>query len=501
MRIGFILSLSLSILLITCTALGATVVTGGWSVEGDGSGSTQAESIVCGSDPAITLGIRSSSSTFGPGSFSFERTGSHSVEVPLGGYVLAVGFNGTVSSTISTSGFGTGYTSSFIGATATGISTGHTINGSDSYDIFGSADVQTEGYLYGVGTGTADADGFSHYSVVKIGTPAEVWGQVAGESGLRLEGRSYDSFSTTGNTPNGLHAESRVRRTILEEESSSSSSRITSYASVANDAAADVFAKGTAESGGWSSDSIGAKVRGANENVASSARGEISGRAESSGYGDAASISAIVQSSATRDPRLYVSGGPATYAASSQSSSTPVTSAEISVKNSTWSSEALAEANKTAFEAGNLTDLRSEVWVKQPGASAISFGKVLMYADYQEYEGRSIITSNFSLDTYSEATKNTSAFASTNLGPYGNGSIRSGDGTISGEAGFVGNLTHLSIVNASEQYARAANIVDMVYVNTNPLGFEVIRQPARADTISDPNAAWARTEGAYFLAS
>jgi len=207
---------------------------------------------------------------------------------------------------------------------------------------------------------------------------------VAGESGLDLVGRSSESFSTTGETPNGLHAESRVRRTILEEESSSSSSRISSYASVANDAAAELFVKGRADSGGWSPDTTVQKVRGLNENVASSASGEISGRAESKGYRDAASISAIVQSSGTRDPRLYVSGGPATYAASSQLSPAQITSAEVSVKNSSWSSVARGEASKKAFEAGNLTDLRSEVWVKQPGASAISFGKVLMYGDYQE---------------------------------------------------------------------------------------------------------------------
>lgn len=489
------------LIFITGNATGATVVTGGLSVDGTGTGQAEGQSFVCSTDPAITLGIRSSSSTFGPGSFSFERSGSQNVEIPLGGYMLSVGFNGTVSSSISTSESGSlGYTSSYVGATATGISTGHTIEGSESYDLFGSADIITEGYLYGAGTGTAAAKGSSEYRAIRIGTPSEVWGQVAGESRLMLDGRSSSSFSTTGSTPNGLHAESRIRETILEEKTGNSLSRITTFGSVANDASADVFAAGLAESGGWNSDAREPKVRGVNENVASSSEGEISGSAESNGYLDASSVSSVIQSSSVRDPRLYVSGGPASYAASSQVSSSSETNAEISVKNSKWGSVARGEGSQIAFQAGNLTDLRSEVQVDQAGAGGISFGKVLLYADYQVARNLTGIAGNLSLDTYSEATKNSTAFAATDLGPFGNGTLSSGDDRISGEAGFSGNLTSLSMVNSSEVSGRAANIVEMTFATTNPPGTEWIDKPVRVDTTMDPIVAWARTDGGYRLA-
>lgn len=482
-------------------ASGAISITGGLSVSGEGSGSTEGLSVVsnCGTDPSIQMGITSTSSVFGKGSQSYERNGSLSISLPLGGYVLSVGFDGDVNSSLVLDSPGTGSVSSYVGATSTAISTGHSKAGNDSYDLFGSADIKTSGYLYGMGSGTATAIGSSSYGVTKIGTPAEIVGQVSGVSSLGLIGNSSESFANTGGMDNGLHAESRFTKNITEHMTSSSYSSISAYASVANDASADVFVSGNGSSGAWSADSTVAKAAGVNENVASNVSAEIFGLVNSNGRYDAADISAIVQSRATRDPRLYVSGGPACYAAVTQASDSSETSAYVLVKNSTWNSVSRTENNQSAMISGDLTNLTSDVWVNESGASAIAFGKILMYADYQTVGDKAYITGNFTLDTYSEATKNLSAFASNSLGVNGNGTMSSSDSSIHGTAGFKGPLSHYSLYNSTSG-AKAANKVTEAFVITNPIGYETISQPIKADTRSDPVVAWARTDGAYILA-
>jgi len=149
--------------------------------------------------------------------------------------------------------------------------------------------------------------------------------------------------------------------------------------------------------------------------------------------------------------------------------------------------------------SGDLTNLTSDVWVNESGASAIAFGKILMYADYQTVGDKAYITGNFTLDTYSEATKNLSAFASNSLGVNGNGTMSSSDSSIYGTAGFKGPLSHYSLYNSTSG-AKAANKVTEAFVITNPIGYETISQPIKADTRSDPVVAWARTDGAYILA-
>lgn len=496
-----LLILLILLILITDVASGAVSVTGGWAVSGEGSGSTEGLSVVsnCGTDPSIQMGITSTSSAFGIGNHQDERSGNLSISLPLGGYVLSAGFDGNVNSNLTLESLGTGSVSSYVGATATAISTGHSKAGKDSYDLFGSADIKTNGYLVGKGNGSANAKGSSNYGVTKIGTPSEVVGQVLGASSLVLEGKSSESYASTSGMDNGLHTESRFTQNITEQMTSSSYSSISAYASVANNAYADVAVYGNGSSGVWSADSTVTKAIGVNENVASNVSAEIEGFANSNGHYDAADISAIVQSRATQDPRLYVSGGPASYAAVTQTSDSKETSSHVLVKNSTWNSVSRTENNQSAMISGDLTNLTSDVWVNESGASAIAFGKILMYADYQTVGDKAYITGNFTLDTYSEATKNLSAFASNSLGVNGNGTLSSRDGSISGTAGFVGPLSHFSIYNSTSG-ARAANKVTEAFVITNPIGYETISQPIRADTKSDPVVVWARTDGAYILA-
>ena len=75
---------SICLMIISGFASGATEITGGWNAVGGGAGSSQGDSYVstCGSDPSITLGITSTSSVFGLGSFSDQRNGSMSVSLP-----------------------------------------------------------------------------------------------------------------------------------------------------------------------------------------------------------------------------------------------------------------------------------------------------------------------------------------------------------------------------------------------------------------------------------
>ncbi len=475
-------------------ACGLVEITGGWSFEGNGEFSSHGVSEVsgCGSDPSITLGITSTSSICNGGNISDLKIGSQAITITVGGYQLTAGYDGEVRSSIN--GRGTGATTAFVGATATGLSTG-----GDSYDIFGSADISTDGYLSGTGIGEASASGTSQYRVIKIGTPSEVWGQVAGMSELRMDGRSSDSLASTGGYENGLHTESRVRKTISGEtvsgkEMASSTSRINSYASVINEARINVSSSGTAESGGWVPGFSQTKEQMRNENVASSSTGDLWGYVEANGYLDAADVSAILESTASMDNSLYVSGSPATYAASTQSSSAVRTYAETWVRNASWGSAA-REGNRTAREWGNLSDLGSGAHMYEPGADAVSFGNIRMIIDYQDDP---VLSTGFmKLDTYAEATKNKTAMAGSIIGYTGDGTMYYQDDDMLNTAGFVGGLDHHSWIAAGRQFADTSALLGRAYVETNPQGNESLIQPWRADTSSDPNVAWSRTEGSF----
>ena len=144
-------------ILLTGQVMGEAVVNGGWSITGNGDGSSQGANEISYTtgDPSATLGITSSSSVYGPGTFSRTLTGSHSLKIGLAGFNISLGYDGMVSSSVSLDSQGSASSSAYVGATAAGISTG---NG--TYDIFGAADLSTEGYLNGKGTIEASAKRF-----------------------------------------------------------------------------------------------------------------------------------------------------------------------------------------------------------------------------------------------------------------------------------------------------------------------------------------------------
>jgi len=183
-----------------------TEITGGWSAEVNGEGTSLGESTVssCFGDPLVTLGITSTSSLYGVGNAIDQKTGSQSLVLPLGGYELSVAYEGVVSSSLTLTSSGSGSVTSTIGATASGVSTGE-----GSHDILGFADITTEGCLSGSGTGIASADGIAEYGVKTTGSASEVWGSVSGESTLNMVGLSSNSLTSSGGQPNGLHIESR----------------------------------------------------------------------------------------------------------------------------------------------------------------------------------------------------------------------------------------------------------------------------------------------------
>jgi hypothetical protein len=497
----FEIYLLLILALLTGHAFGEASVTGGWNVVGNAEGSSSEMSGVysCGSDPSITLGITSTSSIFGTGIFSDLKTGSQDVQITVGGYDLSVSYDGDVSSNASLSGPGSVSSSAFVGASATGISTGGA-----SHDIFGSADVITDGYLSGIGTAGATAEGSVRYGVIKIGTPSEVWGQISGKSSLKMEGHSSDALASTGGADNGLHTDSRATQDISGMQSSTSTSQITSYLSVVNEANVTAASAGMAQGGAWDPSSITTKQRLINENAASSVTGTLTGYVESNGLGDAADVSAILQSKATKDASdLAVSGGPATYATATQSSQAQRTYSETRVKNSVWGSVARGLGTK-ATQYGNLSEIASGAHTYEPNAYALSFGNILMKTDYTLEGSLSSSKGNMSLDTYAEASKGKVAFAGSIIGPIGQGNMFSADTAMVNSASFIGGISpyldlfHFSYIQAGSTppWAETHNIIGWMNVSS-PGGIEFIIQPAKINTSQDPNIAWSRTEGYY----
>lgn len=482
---------------LVCQGGALTEITGGWSAAVDGGGISQGESKVigCSGDPFLTLGITSTSSLYGPGSVFDQKTGGQSLTIPLGGYELSAAYEGEVSSSLTLTSMGSGAVTSSIKSAASGISTG-----GESYDIFGSADIKTEGYLSGSGLGEAYSEGMAEYNVEKEGTPSEVWGRVLGKSSIKIEGLSERSYVSTGGKPNGLRTESRATRTINGEVKSASTSWMAADAAVINEGKANVTSSGTAQGGAWDSSFDGVKEQLSNENVASSVTGELTGYTEANGLLDASTVSAILKSEASKDKSgMGVTGGPATYAAATQSSNAPRTYSETWVRDSVWGSIATNGSQKTV-QWGNLSDLGSGAHTYEAGSNALSFGKVLMYTDYLFEVDRVISRGNLSLDTYAEATKGKRAIAGTQLGPDGDGTLMSSDKVMENTAGFTGGLDHFSMVDAGKEpfpVAETRAILTRAFVSTIPGGSESLAQPFEVSTISDPNMAWSRTDGFY----
>jgi len=276
---NFSLIILCSILTIAPALAGTAEITGGWNTVGEGeqesSGTSQ---LTCsGGDPSITLGISSESSVYGPGKSSKTWTGSQDITVDLSGYHLEASYDGTVESSVILTSEGTASAAAFIGASATGMATGYIPStDSESYDLFGSADIYTQGYIYGKGTADSTATGSASYDIQKLGTTSEAWGEVSGSSTMSLESDSTAGIISTGGYENGLHAESEVSTTTIEDISASATSQLTAYASVVNTGSADVEVTGSVNSGAWDPTFEGTKTRfsmteSGNENVAAEA--------------------------------------------------------------------------------------------------------------------------------------------------------------------------------------------------------------------------------------
>ena len=330
-------------------------------------------------------------------------------------------------------------------------------------------------------------------------------GQVQGKSGLKMDGTTTGALASTGGASNGLHTDSRATQDISGALSSSSTSEITSYLSVVNEARARAFSSGVAQGGAWDPSSTVTKQFLSNENAASSTTGSLTGYVEANGQGDAADVSAILQSQVTKDPGgLAVLGGPATYASVTQSSEAQRTYSETWVNNSVWGSVARGLGSGMVIQYGSLSNLGSGAHTYQPNANALSFGKILMKTNYTLQGLVKTSTGNVSLDTYAEASKGKIAFAGSIIGPIGKGNMSSSDAAMTNSAFFIGgtpsyqNLFHFSYIAAGENppSAETHNIVGRLNVSS-PKGTEIIIQPAKVSTIVDPNVAWSRTDGYY----
>ena len=486
---------------------------GGWTVTGEGqtTNSGTSELGCSGSDPSITLGITSSSSVFGPGKSSRTWQGSQNLALNLAGFTLQASYDGKVDSSVILTSQGSASAAAFVGATASGISTGNVpaANGGDSYDIFGSADITTEEFISGQGTTSATASGTASYDVQKLGTTSEAWGKVTGSSSTAFESGSANGIVSTSGTQNGLHADSRVTRSLQQDIDASATGQLTSYASIVNEGSADINTKGTVMSSAWDPTFVGTKVKtetqSGNENVAIQATGtlgtldqEMSTKQD----GDAASVSSILQAAATKKLtssgklELSASGGPATYAAVSQTSSSPETYAVVWARDALWGSIARSKDNQVALEWGQIENMGSGAICNDP-SSALSFAKILMTTDYISEAGISIATGNMTISTYAQGARNTTALGGAAISGTGLGDIKASDNLMTNAAGYSGGMDHLSFVDGATKSATTKNIADFIYASTNPRGSPGVLKPFQTDSSVDPIFAWSSSEGFY----
>jgi hypothetical protein len=472
---------------------GLIEATDGWNVAGEGQGSSQGYSNIGGSggDPSITLGITSSSSVYGFGFFSDHKTGNQDMTLNLGGYNLTAGYSGDVQTSVALYSPGSAAATALIVASSTGLSTG-----GGSYDLFGAADIQTDGYISGQGSANSVAEGSAQFGASKTETPSEIWGQLNGESSLNLLGSYYSSLAGTGGQENGLHTEARSTQNIDGSQTASSMSWINSYVSTINNAKADATSSGTAMSGAWDPSFISSKVKLNNENVAATAIGALSSYAESNDLNDAADASSIVKASASKGETLEAQGGPANYVASTQSSNAPRTYSSADIIAANWGSVArTSDFRKTTAEWGVLDQLSSEARMNSAGY-AVSFGKILQKAIYTQGTPAKAI-GNLTLDTYAEASKNKIAFASTEMIPNGEGTIISDDINMSNKIKFSGYLNHSSMVDSQNSHVLTSNRLGSIFVSSAPAGSENFRQPFMVNTTVDPNVAWSQSLAGY----
>ena len=492
-------------LLLSVPALGRIEMNGGWSVTSEGqvssSGQSQISSALSG-DPTITLGVVSSSSLYGPGNANVAREGSLSEDLGLGGFGLSISFDGEVTSEVILTSSGTASAAAFVGATATGLPTGL-----GSYEIFGTADVTTDGFLHGMGSAVASASGSSSYGVTRDGSISEVWGEAQGISSTTLTGSSTDSFASTGGKKNGIQAESNVIFNSRGEVSDSSTSTISAYASAINSATADVSVSGIAQSGGWDPTATLPKTKLANEIVTSTSSGTLTGEAIAPGSGDASDISATLEVTANRNSvlnaglqkGLIVSGGPSTYASTLKSSNSGETFAHAKIENALWGSVA-RQTGRTALEWGKVDTVECGVIAKEAGGSGLTFAKIFMTTDLLERGGVFSSSGNMTIATLGEVSGSKNAVAGARVFGSGQGDMWTADGFMRNSAGYVGGIDHYSYVSSEDIVGQITNIATNAFISVEPKGTSLLGKPNKIDTTVDPMYAWASTEGWYYQA-
>lgn len=493
---------------------------GGWDISGEGqtTDSGISKMICSASDPSITLGIASNSYAYGPGRSSSIWDGSQNLVINLAGFRLQAGYDGKVDSSVILTSQGSASSAAFVGASASGIATGTvpTGNGGDSYDIFGWADITTEGFINGKGTASSFATGSANFDVQKPGTSSEAWGSVKGSSDMALESGSISGIISTSGGKNGLHAESRVTRNLRGDIFASSQGELTSYASIVNRGNANVSTIGDVKGGSWDPTFVGTKVKTdtgtGNEDVAISAKGNLGTldqRIETKADNDAASVSSTLQSSASKtlsasgDLVLSASGGAATYASASQASSSTDTFAQIWVRDALWGSIAKSKDNQMALEWGQVANVGSGAICHDP-SSALSFGKIQMTTDYTSSNGKSIATGNMTVSTFAQATQNTTALGGAIINGAGRGDIFASDSQMTNGAGYSGGMDHISFVDAGRVSSSGArgftmtrNIADLIYASTDPKGSPGVVKPFQTNSAADPIFAWSSSEAFY----
>ncbi len=502
-------------------AMAATVeIEKGSDVSSEGQATSSGASYLqcSASDPSITFGIEASSYVFGPGKSSIHREGDQSLALNMAGFRLEAAYDGDVQSEVILNSLGSARSLAYVGVSAQGLSTGivPTGTGGDSYDMLGSADIFTEGYVSGKGSASATASGSANYDVQKLASSAETWGRVDGSSTMKLVSGSSNGMVSTSGERNGLHAESRVTRNIREDISASAYGDLTSFASVANLGSASLKTQGTVISGSWDPTFSGTKVKtdavGGNENVAISAKGTLGTLDRITSTikdGDAASVSAILQSAASKQlsssgaVTLSSSGGAATYAATSQSSSSTETFAQIWVRDASWGSIAGTINNQKALEWGQIHEVGSGAACYNP-SSALSFSKILMESSYSSKSGKASASGNMTLATFAQATKDTKSLAGSVISGDGRGDILSSDSKMSNGAGYTGGMDHISYVEADRVsatgaigYAMTKNYATLIYATTDPKGEPGAFKYFQTDSTKDPIFAWSSSEAFY----
>lgn len=486
-------------------ALAAVEMPGGWSISAEGGASSTGTSELSyvSSDPTITLAILSASSLYGPGSVSLLREGGIEKSISSGDFDISAGFDGRAESEVILESSGTAYAAAFVGATAAAIPTGD-----GSHEIFGVADVFTECNLVGKGSVEASASGKSSYRASVRSATSEVWGEVQGSSITSLTGSSADSLASTSGNKNGIHTESRVLSNRRGEISGSSISMLSAYGSAINSATAKADVTGTAMSGGWDPTSS-SRSRLSNENVASSAAGTLKGDARAPGSGDAASVIAMVESTAKRNTALYTgmplgiyaSGGPSSYASSTQSSSSTETYAQALIENPLWGSVA-REPGRTALEWGRIETTGSGAISREQGAYALSFAKIQLTTDLLERSGTISSSGNITLATSTEISGSKKAVAGAIAHGNGYGDMWTDDGFMKNFASYTGDaemlVHHYSYVSSEEIRGEISNIAKNIIMEQNPGGRASLAKPFAINTTSDPMYAWSSTEGWYY---